>query len=130
MGGDGTDALDVVNTFKSDPNLRCLITTDKINFGHNIQEAKIIIEWEKPLKPTTSMQRFGRSYRSGQDSDVHAYSFIVNRTIEEIIYDQIQIKKEVIEKVVDELSNGTSTNELDEMMGRLERDILRLFMAS
>lgn len=130
MGGDGTDALDVVNKFKADPSLRCLITTDKINFGHNIQEAKIIVEWEKPIKPTTSMQRIGRCYRSGQENDVHAYSFVVNKTVEEIIFEQIQIKKEVIEKVVDDLSNGTSDNELNAMLQQIEKDVLVRFMSS
>ena len=129
MGGDGTDALDVVNTFKADPNLRCLITTDKINFGHNIQEAKIIIEWEKPIKPTTTMQRIGRSYRAGQDSDVHAYSFVVNKTVEEIIYDQLAVKKEVIEKVIEELSDGNSDSDLDCMMKEIERGVLKRFMS-
>lgn len=130
MGGDGTDALDVVNKFKADPNLRCLVTTDKINFGHNIQEAKIIVEWEKPIKPTTTMQRIGRCYRSGQENDVHAYSFVVNKTIEEIIYDQIQIKKEVIEKVIEDLSDGNSENSLDVMVKQMEKDILRRFLNS
>lgn len=130
MGGDGTDALDVVNEFKKDPNLRCLVTTDKINFGHNIQEAKIIVEWEKPIKITTSMQRFGRCYRSGQTNDVHAYSFIVNNTVEEIIYEQLQLKKDVIEKIIDGLSTGTSTNELESMLMQIETAVLEKFMKS
>lgn len=128
MGGDGTDPLDVVNKFKSDPSLRCLITTDKINFGHNIQEAKIIIEWEKPIKPTTTMQRIGRCYRAGQESDVHAYSFIVNNTVEEIIYEQVQLKKEVIEKVIEELSDGNSENRLDDMVQQIEKEVMKIFL--
>jgi SNF2 family DNA or RNA helicase len=119
-----------VNEFKKDPNLRCLVTTDKINFGHNIQEAKIIVEWEKPIKITTSMQRFGRCYRSGQTNDVHAYSFIVNNTVEEIIYEQLQLKKDVIEKIIDGLSTGTSTNELESMLMQIETAVLEKFILS
>lgn len=124
MGGDGKDALDVVNTFKSDPNLKCLITTDKINYGHNIQDAKIVIEWEKPIKPTTTMQRIGRCYRSGQDKDVHSYSFIVLKTIEETIYQQTELKKDVIEKVVESLGSGNSDTVLSDLTNQIEQDII------
>lgn len=130
MGGDGQDALDVVNKFKSSPGMRCLITTDKINYGHNIQDAKIIVEWEKPIKPTTSDQRFGRAYRSGQTQDVHTYSFVVMKTVEEIIYNQIQIKKDVIEKVIESLSDGSSESELDAMVAEMQKEILRKFLNS
>lgn len=126
MGGDGTDPLDVVKQFRDDKDVKCLITTDKINYGHNIQFAKIIIEWEKPIKPTTSMQRIGRCYRSGQQDDVHAYAFVVKGTVEEVIHDQLEIKKDVIEKVIESLSDGNSDTELD----GVENDIKKAVMKS
>lgn len=123
QGGDGTDALEVVNKFKSDPSIKLLLTTDKINFGHNIQEAKIIIEWEKPINPTTSMQRFGRSYRSGQTTDVHTYSFVVSDTVEEIIFERLKEKKEVIDIVIESLTNGHSDYTMDEIDIKLNKTI-------
>ena len=125
MGGDGTDAFDVIQKFKDDDNIKCLITTDKINYGHNIQFAKIVIEWEKPIKPTTSMQRIGRCYRSGQNEDVHAYSFTVLGTVEEIIHQQLELKKDVIEKVIESLSDGSSDTALDDIVKDIERKVVK-----
>lgn len=119
MGGDGKDPFDVVRQFESDPSIKALITTDKINFGHNIQCAKIVIEWEKPLKPTTTMQRIGRAYRSGQTEDVHVYSFTINHTIEEIIHEEWLNKKDVIDRVIE--SMGTEST--DETLGDIIKDV-------
>lgn len=124
MGGDGTDAFDVIQTFKDDPDIKCLITTDKINYGHNIQFAKIIIEWEKPIKPTTSMQRIGRCYRSGQQDDVHAYSFVVMNTVEQTIHEQLELKKDVIEKVIESLADGSSDTALNDIVKEIENKVL------
>ena len=121
MGGDGTDAFDVIRRFKEDDNLKCLITTDKINYGHNIQFAKIVIEWEKPIKPTTSMQRIGRCYRSGQNDDVHAYSFTTLGTVEQVIHEQLEMKKDVIEKVIESLSDGSSDTALADIVKDIEQ---------
>lgn len=125
MGGDGTDAFDVIQKFRDNDNIKCLITTDKINYGHNIQFAKIVIEWEKPIKPTTSMQRIGRCYRSGQNEDVHAYSFTVLGTVEEIIHQQLELKKDVIEKVIESLSDGSSDTALDDIVKDIERNVVK-----
>lgn len=125
MGGDGTDAFDVIQKFKDDPDIKCLITTDKINYGHNIQFAKIIIEWEKPIKPTTSMQRIGRCYRSGQQDDVHAYSFVVMNTVEQTIHEQLELKKDVIEKVIETLADGSSNTVLNDIIKDIETTVLK-----
>lgn len=124
MGGDGTDAFDVIRKFKEDPDMKCLITTDKINYGHNIQFAKIVIEWEKPIKPTTSMQRIGRCYRSGQNDDVHAYSFTTLGTVEQTIHEQLELKKDVIEKVIESLSDGSSDTALDLIVKDIEKKVV------
>ena len=124
MGGDGTDAFDVIRRFKDDPDMKCLITTDKINYGHNIQFAKIVIEWEKPIKPTTSMQRIGRCYRSGQNDDVHAYSFTTMGTVEQVIHEQLELKKDVIEKVIESLSDGSSDTALADIVKDIERKVV------
>jgi len=123
MGGDGTDAFDVVREFEKNPEIKALITTDKINFGHNIQSAKIVIEWEKPIKPTITMQRVGRAYRAGQTEDVHLYSFVVKGTVEDIIQHQWLSKKEVIDKVIESLGTDSLDDSLDDILKKLDTDI-------
>jgi len=132
MGGDEQDPFDVVKKFENDPNIKCLITTDKINFGHNIQCAKIVIEWEKPIKPTITMQRIGRAYRTGQTEDVHVYSFVVKKTIEDIIQQQWVIKKEVIDKIIETMGTNSTNETLNDMIEKLdinmEEEIMKAFL--
>jgi SNF2 family DNA or RNA helicase len=122
MGDDGKDPFDIIKEFeKSDSQI--LLTTDKINYGHNIQFAKILIEWEKPIKPNISMQRIGRLYRSGQDKDVHVYSFVVEDTVEFIIYQNWLRKKDLIDKVIESLGTNAIDDKIEDMFKQLERDI-------
>jgi len=127
QGGDGKDAFDAVRDFVDDDTKKCLVTTDKINFGHNIQEAQIVIEWEKPINPTTTMQRAGRCYRAGQTKDVHVFSFIVKKTVEENIFEAVNRKEDIINKIIEPLSVGDSDTSLDEMCENIEQEMINTF---
>jgi len=127
MGGDGKDALKVVQEFNNTPDLKALITTDKINYGQNIQSARIVIEWDIPIKPAITMQRAGRSYRSGQDHDVHLYRFITKGTVEEIINTQWETKKDLIDKVIESLGDASSDVNLDQIVSEMESTIMKEF---
>lgn len=128
MGGDGQDALKVVQEFNRNPNIKGLITTDKINYGQNIQSARIVIEWDKPIKPSITMQRAGRAYRSGQDHDVHVYSFVTRGTVEEIIHKNWEAKKDLIEKVIESLGDESCDVNLDQIVSDLESSIMKEFV--
>jgi non-specific serine/threonine protein kinase len=123
-GDDKKDPFEVVKEFKTNPDLKFLVTTDKINYGHNIQCAKIVIEWELPLKPTVSKQRFGRAYRSGQDQNVLAFSFVTMKTVEETIYKQYMQKCILIEEVIETLDFEISEDDENE----IEKNVLKQFM--
>ena len=127
MGGDGKDALKVVQEFNNNPKLKALVTTDKINYGQNIQSAKIVIEWDKPIKPAITMQRAGRAYRSGQDKDVHVYSFVTKNTVEEIIHEQWELKKDLIDKVIESLGDDSNDDNLGDIVAEMEANILKKF---
>lgn len=127
MGGDGKDALKVVEEFNNNPKLKALITTDKINYGQNIQSARIVIEWDKPIKPAITMQRIGRAYRSGQQHDVHVYSFVTKGTVEEIIHKQWEAKKDLIEKVIESLGDESCDVNLDQIVSDMEANIMKEF---
>ncbi len=127
MGGDGKDALKVVQEFNNNPKLKALVTTDKINYGQNIQSAKIVIEWDKPIKPAITMQRVGRAYRSGQDKDVHVYSFVTKNTVEEIIHEQWELKKDLIDKVIESLGDDSNDDNLGDIVAEMEANILKEF---
>jgi len=128
QGGDGVDALDVVKQFNNDPDMKVLVTTDKINYGHNIQSAKWVIEWDKPVKPTTSMQRAGRAYRSGQTEDVHMVSLIIRDTLEEIIMEKTEAKKELIEAIIEGIVNESDKPEsVSDIDKKIKNEIFQSF---
>ena len=67
------------------------------------------------------MQRIGRCYRSGQNDDVHAYSFTTLGTVEQVIHEQLEMKKDVIEKVIESLSDGSSDTALADIVKDIEQ---------
>lgn len=100
-GKEQTDATEVIEKFKNDKDAKCLIGTDAINFGHNIQFCRFVVNYDIPIKPTTYDQRIGRLYRKGQQNDVHVYNFYVADTVEEKIYEQFEAKKDLIDTIMD-----------------------------
>jgi superfamily II DNA or RNA helicase len=121
-GDEKEDALTVIQQFKNSDR-RFLLCTDKVNFGHNIQFCRYMVQWEKPFKPTTEEQRIGRLYRTGQENDVHVYSFIVNDTVEEKIHEQFLLKKEVIQTVVETLND----KEMQKIEAEIEKAVMKEF---
>ena len=100
-GKEQTDATEVIEKFRNDKDAKCLIGTDAINFGHNIQFCRFVVNYDIPIKPTTYDQRIGRLYRKGQQNDVHVYNFYVADTVEEKIYEQFEAKKDLIDTIMD-----------------------------
>jgi len=118
-GDENNDALEVIEEFKNS-DTKILLATDRINFGVNIQCANVIVQYELPLKPSISEQRIGRLYRAGQNSDVLAVSFIVKKTVEEIIYKNF-IKKEILIDTMIEQMDQKEEN----LIGDIKREIAK-----
>jgi SNF2 family DNA or RNA helicase len=102
QGDDGQDAFEVIKAFK-EGDYKCLCSTDVVNFGHNVQAASMVINFEQPLKPSTHQQRVGRCYRTGQQRDVHAYTFVTNNTVEEVINGHYEAKKHIITEMIEKM---------------------------
>lgn len=121
-GEESEDPLVTIKKFKASKH-RFLLATDKVNYGHNIQFCRFMIQWDKSFKPTTEDQRIGRLYRTGQQSDVHIYTYITRNTVEERIYDQFMRKKELIEKIITPLGERD-----EEKIKQLEQSITNEIM--
>ena len=116
------DPLDTIRKFSTE-DYKVLICTDKINAGHNIQVATILVEYEFPMKPSTSQQRIGRIYRKGQLSDVKVFSFVMKNTVEEKIYDLYQSKKDLIEQAIENMDQKV----LKKIDNEFEQKIMKEF---
>jgi SNF2 family DNA or RNA helicase len=118
-GDDDNDPVDVINEFRRN-DAQCLLSTDKINYGVNIQFAKFVIHWEFPIKPTTYFQRNGRLYRTGQKNDVQVYTFYVTDSVEEKIHDEFTKKRDIIVKIIFELND----TEMEKIENDFEKAII------
>jgi non-specific serine/threonine protein kinase len=115
-GKDNCDPSVTIEQFANDPNCRVLICTDCVNAGQNgMTVARWLIHWDIPLKPSVSLQREGRVYRTGQSQDVHVRYLITMGTVEEQIYKAYQDKMEIIENALNTLD--------DKKIGAIESEI-------
>lgn len=121
-GDESEDPFTTIQKFRRST-ARFLIATDKINYGQNIQFCRYMVQWEKSMKPTTEEQRIGRLYRTGQENDVHIYTFTTKNTVEERIFDNFQAKKDVIKGIIDPL-NDVKMKEIEDL---IEREVMKEF---
>lgn len=119
-GDDGKDPFEEIQKFRNG-NDKCLVASDRINYGHNLQNSKVVIHWELPIKPTTYTQRNGRSYRTGQTEDVHVYSFVCNDTVEGIIADSFESKRHIIREMIEKMDDKG----LAEIEKEIEKKVLQ-----
>ncbi len=74
------------NKIKTDQPIRVLIATDVLSEGQNLQDARIIINYDLPWAIIRLIQRAGRVDRIGQKADeILCYSFLPEDGIEAII---------------------------------------------
>lgn len=122
-GNTTEDPVVIIDKFKNDDKAQVLIATDKVNFGVNINFARWCVEFEPALKPTTSMQRVGRLYRTGQTMDVHSRTLVIADTVEETIYENFESKKEIIKRAFEELNQDV----LDKLDAEFEQKVMKEF---
>ncbi|MFM8296282.1 MAG: helicase-related protein [Microcystaceae cyanobacterium] len=83
--------------------LRILIATDVLSEGQNLQDARIILNYDLPWAIIRLIQRAGRVDRIGQDADeIFCYSFLPAEGVEQLINlrgrlrDRLQQNQEVV----------------------------------
>lgn len=84
-GIEQTDRQAIIENFKTDPNIRVMITTRVMEFGVNLQFANYIVNYDLHYNPAKMAQRIDRLHRMGQQRNVMVINLIANNTIEEVI---------------------------------------------
>ncbi|MEM3812121.1 MAG: helicase-related protein, partial [Thermoplasmata archaeon] len=95
-----------------------LISTDAGNEGLNLQFCNIIVNYDLPWNPMILEQRIGRIHRIGQTREVLVINMVLNKSIEEYIFEILTKKIKVFETVVGDidliLSNIQSSRSFEE----------------
>lgn len=111
-----------VMKFKSDPNIKFLIATDAGNYGLNLQEANLLINFDLPWNPAVWQQRNARIHRINSEHDnINIINLISKDGLDERILDVLYSKQDMATAIIESrdpekeyLSTLTSN-----MMGKL-----------
>jgi SNF2 family DNA or RNA helicase len=90
-----------ITKFNSDHHIRILLSSDAGNVGLNLQIADVLIHCDLLWNPMKMQQRNGRIHRIGQKNTVNIITIMTEGTIEEKVYNILQTKKELFDKIIE-----------------------------
>lgn len=92
---------DAKDKFQNDPKIKILIgNIVAAGIGINLTAAEVVIMNDLSFVPAQHAQAEDRAYRHGQQKDVLVYYPIFENTIEQIVYNILQRKKDIIDQVM------------------------------
>jgi superfamily II DNA or RNA helicase len=98
----------LMKRFREDPECRAFLSTDAGGVGLNLQSASAVINFEPPWNPARLEQRIGRVHRMGQAHPVHVVHFLTEESIEERVWETIQLKRSLFAGVFDSTASEVS----------------------
>ena len=94
--------LEIMDDFNDNPSKQVIaINIMAGGTGLNGQGANYVIVNDMEWRPTSMLQAEDRAYRIGQKRDVNVYYPIYDDTVEQILYDTIEKKMQIISTVVE-----------------------------
>ena len=91
----------LMEKFRNDPACQVFLSTDAGGVGLNLQAASAVINFEPPWNPARLEQRIGRVHRLGQSRPVHVIHMLTSGSIEERVWETLQLKKSLFAAVFD-----------------------------
>jgi superfamily II DNA or RNA helicase len=92
---------ELIENFDRDANCRVFLSTDAGGVGLNLQAASAVVNFEPPWNPARLEQRIGRVHRLGQAHPVQVIHLLTEKTIEERVWETLQVKKSLFAGVFD-----------------------------
>ncbi|MCL5744417.1 MAG: SWF/SNF helicase family protein, partial [Acidobacteria bacterium] len=99
---------ELIGRFRDDPACKVFLSTDAGGVGLNLQAASAVIDFEPPWNPARLEQRIGRVHRLGQQHPVQVIHFLTTDSIEERVWETIQLKKSLFAGVFDSAASEIS----------------------
>jgi SNF2 family DNA or RNA helicase len=91
----------LIEKFRNDPACKVFLSTDAGGVGLNLQAASVVVNFEPPWNPARLEQRIGRAHRLGQLRPVHVIHMLTSESIEERVWETLQLKKSLFAGVFD-----------------------------
>ncbi|MBI5242660.1 MAG: DEAD/DEAH box helicase [Elusimicrobia bacterium] len=92
LGGPIEDKIAAIESFQRPDGAQFLISTSAGAEGINLQNARIMFNYDLPWNPMAVEQRIGRLHRYGQQETVQVYNLQALETVEIKIYDILEAK--------------------------------------
>lgn len=92
---------ELIDKFHRDAACRVFLSTDAGGVGLNLQPASAVINFEPPWNPARLEQRIGRVHRLGQAHPVQVVHLLTEKTIEERVWETLELKKSLFAGVFD-----------------------------
>ncbi|MBI4469567.1 MAG: DEAD/DEAH box helicase [Acidobacteria bacterium] len=102
----------LIERFRNDANCRVFLSTDAGGVGLNLQTASAVINFEPPWNPARLEQRIGRVHRMGQSQPVQVIHLMTERSIEERVWETLQLKKALFAALFDSPTSEVSFEKL------------------
>lgn len=111
-----------VRRFQKDPNCRLIICSLKIgSIGLNLTAASNVLFCEMDWCPAINQQAEDRCHRMGQQNTVNAWYFLAKNSIDEHVWNICERKKNIIEKIYENLENPL---EMQNLYSSLINDVI------
>ena len=121
--GQGMDILarrKSISTFRDDPSVRFLVSTEAGGEGINLQFCHILVNYDIPWNPMVLEQRVGRVYRYLQKNRVLVYNLRYGDTIEDTVQSYLEEKMERAAKVLAQVTGEDVDEIISGLLGQLE----------
>ena len=109
VSGETKDKDEVVAVWKAKG--RILVGTKSLSEGWNLQEARIVINFDLPYTNAEYIQRYSRVLRGGQQRSVIVYNLIAEKTVDAHVQKILEKKKDM-----ENLLNQWTKADIDELL--------------
>lgn len=99
---------ELITRFRNDANCRVFLSTDAGGVGLNLQVASAVVNFEPPWNPARLEQRIGRVHRLGQTQPVQVIHLLTEQSIEERVWETLQLKKALFKGLFDSAADEVS----------------------
>ncbi len=102
----------LMEEFRKDPACKVFLSTDAGGVGLNLQSASVVVNFEPPWNPARLEQRIGRVHRLGQSRPVHVIHMRTEESIEERVWETLQLQRSLFAGVFDSPTGEVSFEKL------------------
>ncbi len=111
-GVPGRKRGELMAQFRRDLDCKVFLSTDAGGVGLNLQAASAVVNFEPPWNPARLEQRIGRVHRMGQTHPVQVIHLLTENSIEERVWQTLQLKKALFAGLFDSAADEISFEKL------------------